>query len=269
MGRPAKADAPEPAGAGVVAMAYREIKRWALANGVTFNHPDDLGRVNRKRLDMGLPQVRVATSQDRLAEILAEVENPSPTPAKPRSHRPIETRPVAPLPSLAQVEADIIAQGGRLDHPALPPDAAEQFGKKWEHQIDAAPRPNHYRSPSEITAIDPPALAAPSAPEAEQNQEVVVSETAPDPASDAEFIPAGTPEPKPKAKRTLGGLVDVLFDELDGLREGKREIDEVRAVCDLVGKVSNLVHAQIKAQHALAKLPAGAPERAVLARLTQ
>lgn len=56
-----------------------------------------------------------------------------------------------------------------------------------------------------------------------------------------------TPESKPKIiDRSLRGLSEVMFDELDKLRDGTGSVDRVRAVCDVAGRVATLLHAQIK-----------------------
>jgi hypothetical protein len=49
-----------------------------------------------------------------------------------------------------------------------------------------------------------------------------------------------------KIDRNLRGLVDALFDELDGMRDGTGSPDRVRQVCQIAGRINALVNTEMK-----------------------
>lgn len=50
----------------------------------------------------------------------------------------------------------------------------------------------------------------------------------------------------PKIERNLRGLVDALFDEIDGMRTGTGSPERVRQVCAIAGRINALVNTEIK-----------------------
>lgn len=54
------------------------------------------------------------------------------------------------------------------------------------------------------------------------------------------------PVPLQKVERNLRGLVDALFDEIDGMRDGTGSAERVRTVCQIAGRINALVNTEIK-----------------------
>lgn len=82
----------------IVEMPYREILQWASQNGIKFKGVDELGSVNRRRVALGLPQVRIALDRQPWERDTA----PTPEADKPaRIGRPKSGRTPEPEPALA------------------------------------------------------------------------------------------------------------------------------------------------------------------------
>lgn len=64
---------------------------------------------------------------------------------------------------------------------------------------------------------------------------------------------------KPAMKRTLTGMRDAIFDEIDALRSGNGDLRRVRAVAQLAGRVNDTVHAEVKARRLIGET-AGDPQ---------
>jgi hypothetical protein len=54
-----------------------------------------------------------------------------------------------------------------------------------------------------------------------------------------------------KMPRTFSGMRDALFDEIDAMRSGNGDLERVRAVVQLTGRVNDAVHAEVKARKLL------------------
>lgn len=50
----------------------------------------------------------------------------------------------------------------------------------------------------------------------------------------------------PPVKRTIAGLQSALFDEIDNIRSGNGDMQRVRAVAQVTGRVNELIHAEVK-----------------------
>jgi hypothetical protein len=90
---------PEP-----VVADFATISRWAARNGAVFQTLDDLGRVNRRRFDKGLPSFILASPSPPPLRAPAKVLTTKPValapPAKPKLDQLIEPTIVAePLPT--------------------------------------------------------------------------------------------------------------------------------------------------------------------------
>lgn len=64
----------------------------------------------------------------------------------------------------------------------------------------------------------------------------------------------------PKIERNLRGLVDALFDEIDGMRDGTGSAKRVQAVCTIAGRVNALINTEIKLRKAAGSME-GATDR--------
>lgn len=49
-----------------------------------------------------------------------------------------------------------------------------------------------------------------------------------------------------KIERNLRGLVEALFDEIDGMRDGSGSAERVRQICQIAGRVNALVNTEMK-----------------------
>ena len=68
--------------------------------------------------------------------------------------------------------------------------------------------------------------------------------------------PKATAVSLPKIERSLRGLVDALFDEIDALRDGSGSPDRVKAICAVSGRVNSLLNTEMKFRKAAGTLPA-------------
>ena len=50
----------------------------------------------------------------------------------------------------------------------------------------------------------------------------------------------------PKIERNIRGLLEALFDEIDGMRDGTGSQERVRTVCVIAGRINALVNTEIK-----------------------
>jgi hypothetical protein len=62
---------------------------------------------------------------------------------------------------------------------------------------------------------------------------------------------------KPPLTRTSQGLRDILFDEIEGLREGTRDPTEAMAVANLAKQIINVAKVEIDFHRQAAALDAG------------
>ncbi len=148
----------------IVEAEYRTILQWASQNGVQFKNINDLGRVNRKRLDLNMPQFRMF---------------------------------------------------------GLTQDVSEQFVTRTPAQI-AEP---HVETVTKVESKMEMSQSKQSRETIDQSGEKVL--------------------PK-KMDRSLQGLSEAMFDALDELRDGTGSVEKVKAICDVSGRISTMIHAQIK-----------------------
>lgn len=174
---------------------YRSVLQWASQHGVRFRTIEDLGAVNRKRMSMGLPQMRIGG---------ADTDSYS--------------------------------------------DASDE-GASYAERVPAAIAERE-RASDERVAKDQAARAAESNPPAPQSGALVPARAAS--VHEAEAVePADDPPRRRPVPKNMRGLAHALFDELNAYRNGRSTVDEVRVVCEVSGRIANIMHAEVKLRNAI------------------
>ena len=124
----------------ILTVSYRDAAHWGAQNGAPMRCADDIGRVNRKRLEKGLHQLRIGTPQDRLDQLIDEErrENAAPPPSgaiiEQQKMAADVRKTVERQISVEKKPGGLLSKDDSSDHPEITAEDAEAFAKAWERE---------------------------------------------------------------------------------------------------------------------------------------